>query len=117
MSELIMRKYARYDFHERNRLWSGRKQSRLDKMRNNRVDQEAYPFTPSIIADPPKYVTGKVEKKQGVKTYLDRITKMKMMEERDKTMRARRTIHGRLLVTKLQCPSMDHKSLFHRSRT
>jgi hypothetical protein len=92
MSELIMRKYARYDFHERNRLWSGRKQNRLEKMRSTRGDQENYPFTPSIIADPPKFVSGKVEKKKGVKTYLDRIKKMKMMEERDKTMRARRKV-------------------------
>lgn len=90
MSELIMRKYARYDFHERNRLWSGRKQNRLEKMRSTRVDQENYPFTPSIIADPPKFTSGKVEKKQGVKTYLDRINKKKMIEDRDKIMRERR---------------------------
>lgn len=97
MSELIMRKYARYDFHERNRLWSGRKQNRIEKMRTSRVDQEKFPFTPSIIADPPKFTTGKVEKKQGVKNYLDRINKKKMMEDRDKTMRARRRVQRSFL--------------------
>ena len=94
MSELIMRKYSRYDFHERNRLWSGRKQSRLEKLRNTRVDQETYPFTPNIIADPPKFKPGAVEKKQGVKSYLDKIARRKMIDERDRILKERRQPKG-----------------------
>lgn len=89
-----MRKYTRYDFHERNRLWSGRKQSRLEKLRNTRVDQDTYPFTPNIIAEPPKYKQGVVEKKQGVKSYLDKIARRKMLEDRDKIIKEKRQIKG-----------------------
>ena len=90
MSELLMRKYARYDFHERNRMWSTRKETRIEKLRDTRVDQENYPFTPSIIKEPPKFKEGVLEKKQGVQSYLDRIHKQKTLKERDEFLRERR---------------------------
>lgn len=90
MSELLMRKYARYDFQERNSMWMGRKRNRLESLRDNRVDSETYPFTPSIIHEAPKFKTGVVETKQGVKGYLEKIAKKKLMKERDEYMRERR---------------------------
>lgn len=96
MSELLMRKFSRFDFHERNKHWSTRKQTNISKMADKRVNKEEFPFAPKIIPQAPVYKTGVVETKQGVKSYLDKIAKQKLLKQRDEWIREKRKNRSRL---------------------
>lgn len=96
MSDLLMRKYSRYDFMERNKMWSAKKQSRLEKVQNQREEQENCTFTPSIIHEVPKYKPGPVYNKSGVKDYLERKNKLDRLKQRDEAIKNRRKTKSKL---------------------
>lgn len=80
-SELLMRRYSHLDFHERAKLWSNKKEADLEETKKRMMNKETYPFHPNIIHEAPKYKTGLVETKKGVKMYLDKIAKLKTQKE------------------------------------
>ena len=100
MSERIMRKYSKYDFYERSKIFSGREQKRQEKMKDQEEDAKAFPFHPKIIPQAPKFKEGVLETKRGVKEYLDKLQKLRNIKERQSHDKKQRKSKSPYNITK-----------------
>lgn len=105
MSQLIMKKHSGMGFYDRMDMWATRKNEKMKQLSNIEREKEEYSFKPKIVSfsppllllllhpkflpnsqnkSVPKFSTGKVYQNKGVKKYLERLQRVKQIEEMDR---------------------------------